>query len=99
MLPHKYDNTAQGLYNKFQSEGVINSKGFGALVFFGKSKTKITHIGFMLDKTRMLEAGGGGRHVKTIEDAIKYNAFTRIRPINIRADFVAVIKPIYPLYQ
>lgn len=98
VIRHKFDTTAQGLYNMFDSKGVHNSKGFGALVFFGKSKIRITHVGFMLDNFRMLEAGGGGSHIKTLEDAIKYNAFTRIRPIDIRSDLVAIIKPRYPLF-
>jgi len=94
-----FDTTAQGLHKIFEANGVINSKGLGALIFFGKGKTKITHVGIMVDNTRMLEAGGGGKHIKTIEDAIKYNAFTRIRPITWRKDFVAIIKPRYALFN
>ncbi len=99
VLPHKFDTTAQGLFNLFEKSGVHNSKGLGALAFFGKSKSKITHIGFMIDNKRMIEAGGGGRHVKTMEDAIKYNAFIRIRPVNYRSDFITAIKPTYPLFN
>ncbi len=97
MFPNKGDMTSQGLYNKFLSEGVINSIGFGSLAFFGKSASKITHIGFMLDKKRMLEAGNGGSHIKTIQDAIKHDAFVRIRPIKIRTDLIAIVKPRYSL--
>ena len=97
MFPNKGDMTSQGLYNKFIKEGIPNESGFGALAFFGKSTSRITHIGFMLDKTRMLEAGNGGSHIKTIKDAIKYGAFIRVRPISIRRDLVAIVKPRYTL--
>lgn len=93
-----FDATSHQLYKKYESEGVINSKGFGALAFFG-TKTKVIHVGFMIDNFRMIEAGGGGRHVKTLEDAIKYNAFIRIRPITWRSDIVEIIKPRYPTFN
>jgi len=94
VLPRKYDNTADGLYKKFYNEGVINSLGFGSLAFFGRSN-RITHIGFMLDNTRMLEAGGGDSTTVNREKAADQNAFIRIRPIESRKDLVAIIKPRY----
>lgn len=97
LLPHGYDNTAQGLYNHFTKEGMSlgSFPGLGSLVFYGKSTEKITHIGFMLDNYRMLEAGGGRSTTTTVEDAIRHNAFVRIRPINFRADLVAIVSPKY----
>ncbi len=95
LLPPKFDTTAQGLFNKFIQNGEGSIAGFGSLVFFGKSTNKITHIGFMLDSYRMLEAGGGGSRTLTEADAIKHNAFVRIRPIYTRGDLVAIIKPRY----
>lgn len=97
VLPPRFDTTAQGLFNKFEVEGVANSKSLGALAFFGKSRSKITHVGFMIDRKRMIEAGGGGRHVRTLEDAVKHNAFIRVRPIEWRKDLVAILKPRYNL--
>ncbi len=95
MFPHKKDTTAQGLWRKFQAEGLGPQLGFGALVFFGKSESKITHVGFMLDGWRMLEAGGGGSKTMTLVDAVKQNAFIRVRPLAIRRDLVAVAMPKY----
>lgn len=97
LLPHRFDTPSQGLYDIFINKGDTKAKGFGALVFFGKSKTRITHVGFMIDEFRMIEAGGGGKHIKTMQDAIKYNAFIRIRPIKIRRDLIAIVKPHYNL--
>lgn len=95
LLPHRFDTTSQGLHDKFINDSMKGAVGFGTLAFFGKSVTRITHIGFMVDDFRMLEAGGGGKHIKTLKDAIKYNAFIRIRPIKMRRDLVAIIKPHY----
>lgn len=96
-LPPNFDTTAQGLYKVFLDKGVISAKGFGSLAFYGQSRSRIIHVAFGLDNIRVLEAGGGGRHVKTLADAIKYNAFIRIRPIQWRSDLVAIIKPRYGL--
>lgn len=100
IFPHRekgreFDTTAQGIHDILSPKKISNKPQFGALVFFGVSKRKITHVGFMIDKYRMIEAGGGGKRVKTVEDAIKYNAFIRIRPIKIRNDVVAIVNPNY----
>lgn len=97
VLPRGYDNTAQGLYNKFKKEGSSWVKNFGALAFFGRSTDRITHVGFMLDHYRMLEAGGGGSQTITRLEAAKRNAFVRIRPLSWRNDLVAIVKPNYNL--
>ncbi len=94
-----YDATAQELFSRFEKDGVIAQKGLGALAFFGRDKNSIRHVGFMLDNKRMIEAGGGGKRVKSYEDAVKYNAFIRIRPLTWRKDLFMIIKPRYALYQ
>ncbi len=100
MLPHRYDATAQMLYDRFRDDEIklgVQMPKLGDLVFFGRSKNHITHVGFMLDSKRMLEAGGGGSNIKSLEDAIKHDAFIRIRPIDVRSDLVAVVKPRYAM--
>jgi len=91
------DKTAQGLFDWYHvnSRGEWNSWSLGALVWYGKSVTKITHVAICIDQYRCLTASGGGPHVKTREDAAKYNAFTKIRLIDYRSDRVAIIKPRY----
>lgn len=66
----------------------------GALAFFG-TEAKIVHVGFCIDSFRMIEAGGGGSKTLTTEDAIKQNAFVRMRPIQTRKDFVGCYLPDY----
>jgi cell wall-associated NlpC family hydrolase len=95
MLPRGYDNTAQGLYNEFKDKSVEDLAKMGTLVFFGKSRKKITHVGFMLDNETMIEAGGGGSRTVSEQAASQHNAFVRLRPIYWRKDLVAMLKPHY----
>lgn len=61
----------------------------GAQLYFGKSATEVTHVAICLGAGLMLEAGGGGRHIVTLEDAQQQAACVRVRPINSRKDLVA----------
>ncbi len=91
----KYDQTAQALYDHFKCFGTRDIKEPGSLAFFGFNDERITHVGFMVDPFRMVEAGGGGSRTHTPEDAIRQNAFVRIRPIKSRTNLVCTILPHY----
>lgn len=98
LLPRKFDTTAQGLYNHFQSEGVHNAHACGSLCFYGKSVTNIYHVAMLLENTapyRLIEAGGGNSDTTTEEAAERQNAYVRIRTLKGRKDLVSVIKPYY----
>ncbi len=88
------DQTAQGLYDHFKnnSDGIM---GIGALCFYGKSVSEITHVAFMIENYCIVEAGGGGSKTTSAEAAADMNAFVRIRPYNRRKDLVAVLNPYY----
>lgn len=87
------DQTAQGIFEYFKS--FPQYRGAGAICFYGKDKYHIQHCGFMLDSVRMIEAGGGGPDCLTLDDAIRMNAFVRIRPYFIRKDFIGALMPNY----
>lgn len=89
------DQTAHGLYQYFVEKynGVSTAPQTGALVFYG-TPDKITHVAMCYNELLVLEAGGGGSKTKTREDAIKQNAFIRLRPVNHRKDLVSITKPI-----
>lgn len=89
------DQTAQSLFDHFSHNGSYNSWGVGALAFYGKSAKEITHVGFCVDNYRMVEAGGGDSTTISLTEAIKRNAFVRIRLIKARKDLIAVIRPYY----
>lgn len=90
------DMTAQNLYSYFKPTGTLNKAGPGALCFYGKSTSQISHIAIMINDFQVLEAGGGTSQTDSFDDAVKQNAFIRIRPFMQRKDFVEVIMPSYP---
>jgi len=92
-----YDNTAQGLFKDLLNwGGKANVQAYPcSFVFFGKSSTEITHVGFCISPTLMIEAGGGGSNVTNVAAAAKFNAYVRVRPILARTDLVGYVHPIY----
>ncbi len=90
ILPRKYDNTARGLYSHFGGKKV-DKPCKGCLVFFGEPI--INHIEFCIDKDFSIGASGGGGFVKTIEDAIHYNAYIKMRPIKRNRHIVGYVDP------
>ena len=63
--------------------------GVSAMMMSQMEKLDIPPVDEFLE---MIEAGGGGSRVTDLENAIKYNAFVRVRPIARRSDLVAVIE-------
>jgi len=96
LFPAKIDMSAKDLMAYFTREnrGAFASQpDFGALAFFGKDVTNITHVGFCLDSFCMLEAGGGGSKTRSKEDASLQNAYVRVRPLKFRSDLQCVVMP------
>lgn len=87
-LDPKGDQSAQTLYIILKQGTWKEGLQPGALLFFGKSEHLITHVALQVDSHHMIEAGGGGSSTRTKEDAIKSNAFIRIRPIANRSDLI-----------
>lgn len=95
-LDPKGDQNAQMLYTIFHKEGVV-PRGRGALCFYGKSVSTITHVAFMINEVQVIEAGGGDSTTVTKELAEKKDgAFVRIRPYNHRPDLIGIAMPDYP---
>jgi len=97
VLPHNQDLNSQGMYTRMTIDGcpVREKAKFGSLIFFGKDATKISHVAFCLNDQLMIEAGGGTSRTRHINDAIRDNAYVRVRPIATRSDRVAVVMPKY----
>ena len=94
------DQTAQSLYDHFRVEqrGQGGRLDTGTLLFFGKSVTEISHVAMSIDNgVRMIEAGGGGSKTVNEAEAIKANAYIRVRAIKNRKDLVAAIRPYYTI--
>ena len=99
IIPLKSDFTAAAFYNKFQDGTTPATDGNirtgireGMLVFFGKDEA-VNHVGICLNSLFMIEAGGGNSKTKTREDAIKQNAYVRIRPIFSRSNTLGFRDP------
>ena len=86
--------TAQGYYNLFKSEAYrnCNSNTVGALLFFGKSVTSITHIAIAAGDGWMWESIGNRSNTKKN----KGKGVTKSR-ITRRKDLVAIRLPNYPV--
>jgi len=88
-LTNNEDTTADGLMRMFPR---VDTPIVGCLVFFGKPG-KATHVGICLNSLEMLEAGGGGPGTVDVKEAMKSNAFIRMRPIKSRKDFICFCDP------
>jgi cell wall-associated NlpC family hydrolase len=90
-----FDCTAHDLYIRFRREGNIietTDRRAGDLVFWFKAG-HCNHVGILIEDNFVINAGGGGRKVKTREDAIKYNAYIRIDPLDHRGDSFKICNP------
>ena len=77
-LVPKIDLTAHQLFNLYPN---TNRPSPGDLVCFFGEDNRVVHIGIYWTKGLYFTASGGGSHVKTKEDAIKHNAFVKVRPV------------------
>jgi hypothetical protein len=99
ILPHKSDTTAHGLMKRFALNEVREDEAeSGCLVFFlRKTDHKAVHVEMVVgrdgDKIFCMGASGGDSDTKTAEDAIKDNAFIKVRPVTYRRGPRAFMDP------
>lgn len=93
-LKHGTDLSAQGLYDHFK-QNQCEKIDQGSLVFFGKSFSQVSHVGWAISDFLMIESGGGDFSTTDVSKAILKGAFVRVRPIGYRRDFLASVKPRY----
>lgn len=70
----------------------------GTLIFYGTYQ-KVHHVAMAIDSYRHIEAGHGDSSIKTVEDAVVHNAYSRVSAIRFNADFFACFFPDYPDYK
>jgi cell wall-associated NlpC family hydrolase len=92
ILPDRTVLSSSGLYRRFR-DNALEDVLPGALLFFGRSIDRITHVAMAIDDEFMYEAGGGGSRTRTIMDAIRHRAYVRRRRIDRRDDLVAICDP------
>ena len=90
-LPRKGDWRAKDLYRLWINKVVTKAKE-GCVVFFSTGGAdEIYHTEYVWKKGLMIGASGGGSRTLTREDAIKQNAYVKIRPL--REDIFAIVNP------
>ena len=86
------DFTADGLWQRFKDyETSIKGTREGALIFWFDKYGKAYHIAICKNQLFCYTADGGGSKVKTIQDAIKYNAFMKLRRIDHRGNVYKIV--------
>jgi len=94
ILPHIFDDTANGLYLRFK-ENIRKPPQMpilGCLIFWFRNG-KAIHVEMTCDDYHVIGASGGGSRVKSISDAIRDDAFVKMRPIDYRGDIYKVCDP------
>jgi len=90
VLPRAGDWTAEQLFSMFKANPLSKEPYAGCLVFW---ENPIAHVELCLDETFSIGASGGGSETKTEADAIKENAYVKIRPIRSRARIYGYVDP------
>jgi len=93
--PHNVDSTAHDLYLKYKIQKTEDPQP-GDLVFWFKDG-KAIHVEMIWILTTAgpitVGASGGGSKTKTLQDAIKNNAFIKPRPITYRGINYKIVDP------
>jgi len=90
ILPRDGDWTANSLHELFKNKP--DHPSAGCLVFWG-NKRRMTHVEFCIDELHTIGASGGGNRNLTQEDAIRTNAYVKVRPIIGRIEYKAIVNP------
>lgn len=95
LLPHgHFDDTAQGLYMRFKEKKSENPYP-GRLVFWFR-EGKAIHVEMCFDEYLAIGASGGYSKTNSREDAIRHNAFVKMRPWNYRGKLYKIVDPFQP---
>ena len=89
-LPGPGDWTAAGIFPKFKR---VNEPAEGCLVFWGKTADEIYHVEMCLDETFSIGFSGGNSETLTEAEAIKQNAYCKIRPFRNRPGIFGFVDP------
>jgi len=77
------DRTAHDLWILFKSKEITYCKA-GCLVFYFNQGSHVYHVGIAISDMYYITADGGDSKIKTISDAMKADAFIKVRPIDGR---------------
>ena len=92
----KTDLDAQSLFKVFlQVSARVSTPKIGSLLFYGPNEVEIKHVAIALDDAYIVEAGGGGHLIVTLDLAESAGAMVRVRRNDYRMDLIACLVPNY----
>jgi hypothetical protein len=91
IIGQKDDFTAESLRQRFIHK-TVNYPSLGCLALYG-SNGAATHIEFCINDELCIGASGGGSKTLSKDDAIRQNAYIKIKPIRARADLICLVNP------
>ena len=86
------DWTAHGLYLKFKDHKPSDPVQDGSLIFWFRNG-KAIHVGMVIESDYCISSASGNEDTTTTEEAIKQNAFVKLRPIAYRGDSFKIVDP------
>lgn len=90
LLPRKGDWNANSLAHMFPEVEILKS---GCLVFWLSSNgQKYRHVEFCIDSELSIGWSGGGSRTKTEAEAVKHNAYCKVRPVRYPSRIVDPFK-------
>jgi len=92
ILPHGRDYSAHDLYMLFKPN-VVALGYAGCLAFWLDDKGHAVHVMLLIDNTHVIGASGGGSKTDDLADAIRDNAFIKMRPLTYRKGTSVIIDP------
>jgi len=81
------DYSAEALFQKYGRFRIQGLPYAGCLVFWLNAKGQAVHVAIMIDNYFLIHAAGGGPGTRTVEDAIRDNAYVKMRMLEEVADF------------
>lgn len=84
LIKHKSDYSADMLYRKYKDRSREQGHKGCLLFWLNNMQTKAVHVEMQIDDFHTIGASGGGSKTKTIADAIRDNAFVKMRPLGYR---------------
>jgi cell wall-associated NlpC family hydrolase len=93
ILPRKGDWAARDLCHLWRNNKVQIPKMGDVVFWYNHDHTDIVHVELLLNDELSIGASGGGSRTKTKEDAIRDNAFIKIRPFESRPHIEGFYNP------
>jgi D-gamma-glutamyl-meso-diaminopimelic acid endopeptidase CwlS len=92
LIGRREDLSASALWDRF-IRCKIDEPMAGALVFWKGATGNVCHVEFCIGKDHAIGATGGGSETLTEADAIRHNAYIKVRPIKSRKGIKGYLDP------